>query len=149
MSEGKRQATFMMAGGQTIKGMNIEQFERYLKHIEEEVSELRRDYEAGDMVKVVDALMDIKVVCNGASLSLGIDPDEGMKIVDTANMSKIGPDGKVSRRPDGQIAKGAVISLMPVFPSHAERPPYPSTHAISAQVVERTHPWQSARQVYG
>ena len=106
MSEGKRQATFMMAGGQTIKGMNIEQFERYLKHIEEEVSELRRDYEAGDMVKVVDALMDIKVVCNGASLSLGIDPDEGMKIVDTANMSKIGPDGKVSRRPDGQIAKG-------------------------------------------
>lgn len=106
MSEGKRQATFMIAGGQTIKGMNIEQFERYLKHIEEEVSELRRDYEAGDMVKVVDALMDIKVVCNGGSLSLGIDPDEGMKIVDTANMSKIGPNGNVSRRPDGQIAKG-------------------------------------------
>lgn len=106
MSEGKRQAAFMVAGGQTTQEVNIAQFERYLSHIEEEVAELRRDYDAGDMVKVVDALMDIKVVCNGASLSLGVDPDAGMVIVDTANMSKIGPDAKVSRRPDGQIAKG-------------------------------------------
>lgn len=105
MSEGKRQAAFMVAGGQTVSAWNIEQFDRYLKHIEEEASELRRDYEAGDWVKVVDALMDIKVVCNGASWSLGVDPDKGMEIVDAANSRKIGPDGLVFRRPDGQIAK--------------------------------------------
>lgn len=105
MSEGKRQASFMLAGGQTVSAWNIEQFERYLKHIEEEVSELRRDYEAGDWVKVVDALMDIKVVCNGASWSLAVDPDKGMEIVDAANARKIGPDGLVFRRQDGQIGK--------------------------------------------
>jgi len=104
MSEGKRQAEFMVAGGQTVSAWNIEQFERYLNHIEEEALELRSDYEAGDWVKVLDALMDIKVVCNGASHSLGVDPDKGMEIVDAANMRKV-VDGKVYRRPDGQIGK--------------------------------------------
>lgn len=100
-----QQAEFMTAGGQTIGEYNLEQAERYLTHILEEVTELVRDH-PNDKVKAVDGAVDTIVVCLGYLHSIGIDPSEAWDAVYRANMSKIGPDGKVYRREDGQIAKG-------------------------------------------
>lgn len=99
------QAAFMVAGGQTIDEMNHDQMKRYLIHIAEESQETYRDYMKGDMVKALDGAVDTIVVAIGFICSMGIDPNKAWAAVNAANMSKIGPDGKVYKRPDGQIAK--------------------------------------------
>ena len=95
---------FMRAGGQTTKGENQEQSERYASHIEEEVKELIDAFYEGDKVKAIDGACDLIVVCCGFMYSQGIYPDDVMLAVLSANARKI-VDGKVYRREDGQIGK--------------------------------------------
>lgn len=99
-----RQRLFMLAGEQTVDKLNLEQAERYLEHIVEEVSELHEAYSMGDFVKVLDGLADLKVVANGMTWSLGVNPSQIDSLVADANDRKL-VGGKVYRRPDGQVGK--------------------------------------------
>lgn len=98
------QREFMKAGGQTTKGYNEDQLERYLNHVMEEAHETVRDWAKRDMTKTADGLADTIVVCMGALFSMGLDPDDIMLAVLSANDRKI-IDGKAYRREDGQIGK--------------------------------------------
>lgn len=99
------QAEFMRAGGQTVSEWNEDQASRYSKHILEEAEESYLDWQVeGSEEKAVDGAIDCIVVCIGFLLSLGIDPDKAWAAVHAANMRKV-IDGKVYRRPDGQIGK--------------------------------------------
>ena len=98
------QAEFMVAGGQTVGEVNLDQAERYIHHIEEEAEETYGAFLGHDYVAAVDGAVDTIVVCLGLLHSLGIDPNEAWDAVHRANMRKI-VNGKVYRRPDGQIGK--------------------------------------------
>lgn len=107
----QRQRLFMLAGGQTVDQINLDQAHRYRVHIAEEVDELCEalfDFERGGdletLVKVLDAVSDLKVVANGLAWSLGVNPSEVDKAVADANDRKL-VGGEVYRRPDGQIGK--------------------------------------------
>ena len=98
------QREFMRAGGQTTKGFNEDQLIRYLDHVMEEAHETLKDWAKRDMTMVADGLADTIVVCMGAMLSMGLDPDDIMLAVLSANARKI-VNGEVYRREDGQIGK--------------------------------------------
>lgn len=49
---------------------------------------------------------DLKYVTYGTDSALGIPADKVYAEVHDSNMSKIGPDGEVLRRPDGKVLKG-------------------------------------------
>lgn len=100
----KDQSVFMKAGEQTVEELNLAQLTRYLAHIKEESSEVSSAALKGDSVELLDGLIDLAVVTIGAIHSLGVDPDEVWDIIYRANMRKI-VDGRVYRRPDGQIGK--------------------------------------------
>lgn len=97
------QAEFMKAGGQSTDQVNYEQADRYLEHIIEEVSELGRDHRR-NQVGAIDGVIDTIVVCLGYLHSLNVNADKAWGAVHAANMRKV-IDGKVHRRPDGQIGK--------------------------------------------
>ena len=99
------QAEFMRAGGQTVEGSNAHQAERYVKPIAEEASETYEAFTAGDHVKTIDGAVDTIVVALGLLWSYGVNPDDAWRAVHAANMSKVF-EGKVYKRPDGQIGKG-------------------------------------------
>jgi predicted HAD superfamily Cof-like phosphohydrolase len=101
------QAAFMIACGQTVDQLNLNQFNMYLGLIEEEHGELKQAVVANDMVEIFDAIMDSLVVTIGAGLSLGLPLRQGWDEVTSSNMTKVDPDtGKVRRREDGKILKG-------------------------------------------
>lgn len=77
-----------------------------LNLIDEEYNELLDGLNAKDIVEVADALTDLLYVIYGFGCSLGIDLDKTFEEVHKSNMTKLGPDGKVERRPDGKITKG-------------------------------------------
>lgn len=104
MDFSEKQKEFMVAGGQTVTEWNLDQALRYVNHIKEEVKELHDAVAGSDWVKAVDAAADLKVVANGFLFSLGIEPWEVDLCVCLANQRKL-VDGKVYRRPDGQIGK--------------------------------------------
>lgn len=99
------QAAFMLAGEQTVGEFNFVQACRYADHILEEANETKRDLASGDYVKAIDGAVDTIVVAIGFLHSIGVNPEKAWDIVHAANMSKL-LDGKVYKRPDGQIAKG-------------------------------------------
>lgn len=71
--------------------------------IEEEVDEL---LEAEDIVGQADAYIDIIYFAVGGLVELGIEPSGLWDIVQSANMSKLWPDGKPRlREGDGKILK--------------------------------------------
>src|SRR5690349_21359929 len=74
--------------------------------IDEEVSELHKAVEAGDLVEVADALADIAYVVYGAALTFGVDLDAVLTEVHRSNMSKLAADGRPIYRADGKILKG-------------------------------------------
>lgn len=107
----QRQRLFMLAGGQTVDEINMEQAHKYRVHIVEELDELcealfdfERRGELETLVKVLDAVADLKVVANGLAWSLGVNPSLVDKAVADANDRKL-VGGEVYRRPDGQIGK--------------------------------------------
>lgn len=75
----------------------------------EELEELQEAIADNDPVEVLDALIDLQYVLDGAFLSLGFHDvkDAAFNEVHRSNMSKLGADGKPIVRPDdGKILKG-------------------------------------------
>lgn len=100
------QEKFMRACDQTVEGFNQEQFNLYIKLIEEEFKELKEAINNNDMLETLDALEDILVVTIGAIHSGGMDGEGGWKEVMKTNFAKIDKDtGKVRKREDGKVLK--------------------------------------------
>ena len=100
------QEKFMRACDQTVGDWNEDQFNMYLKLIEEECKELVLALNEKDCVETFDALLDIVVVCVGAMHSMGTDPEGGWKEVMSTNFAKIDKEtGKVRKREDGKVLK--------------------------------------------
>lgn len=83
-----------------------------LRLLEEEVTELAVALHQRDVVEVLDALTDIQYVLDGAFWSLGLAhlKQIAFEEVHRSNMSKLGPDGKPVKRPDGKVTKGPSYS---------------------------------------
>lgn len=102
----KDQERFMKSCDQTVDKFNQDQFNLYLKLIEEEVGELKVAIDNNNNVEVFDALLDIMVVTVGAIHSAGFNGEEGWKEVMRSNFAKIDTQtGKVRKREDGKILK--------------------------------------------
>lgn len=73
----------------------------------EEAQELKAAAEAGDLIGVIDALVDSTYFSVGGFVVLGTPMDEFWKNVHLANMRKLGPDGKPVPHPTlpGKIGK--------------------------------------------
>jgi predicted HAD superfamily Cof-like phosphohydrolase len=101
------QEKFMRACDQTVEGFNQEQFNLYVKLIDEEFNdELKTAISNNDPVETLDALLDILVVTIGAIHSMGADGEGGWKEVMRTNFAKIDKDtGKVRKREDGKVLK--------------------------------------------
>lgn len=102
----KDQTQFMQACDQSVDRPNADQFNMYLKLIEEEAEELNQAIIAKDKVEMLDALIDILVVTVGAINSLGADGEGAWNEVMRTNFAKIDPvTGKVRKRDDGKVLK--------------------------------------------
>ena len=102
------QAKFMNACGQTVGNRNQDQFDLYLKLIQEEVEELQTAVDNNDRIEQLDALIDILVVTVGAVQSLGADGEGAWKEVMSTNFAKIDSlNGRVRKREDGKVLKPA------------------------------------------
>lgn len=100
------QGKFMKACDQTVGTLNQDQFDLYVKLIDEEHTELKDAIAASDRVETLDALLDILVVTVGALHSLGVDAEGGWKEVIGSNLAKINREtGKVEKREDGKVLK--------------------------------------------
>ncbi len=75
----------------------------------EELDELKEALADNDPVEVLDALIDLQYVLDGAFLSFGLHnvKEAAFAEVHSSNMSKLGADGKpIRRESDGKILKG-------------------------------------------
>ncbi len=100
------QEKFMRACDQTVEALNQDQFNMYLKLIEEETRELAVAIDNNDKVESLDALIDILVVTIGAIHSMGADGEGAWKEVMRTNFAKIDKEtGKVRKREDGKVLK--------------------------------------------
>jgi len=100
------QEKFMRACDQTVDRGNTDQFNMYLKLIEEEAEELNQAILAENKVEMLDALIDILVVTIGAVHSMGADAEGAWKEVMRTNFAKIDSEtGKVRKREDGKVLK--------------------------------------------
>lgn len=61
---------------------------------------------AGPLDRLAHELADVVYVAYGTALVHGIDLDAVIAEIHRANMTKLGPDGRVSRRADGKVLKG-------------------------------------------
>jgi predicted HAD superfamily Cof-like phosphohydrolase len=96
----------MNACGQTVGVRNQEQFDLYLKLIQEEVGELQTAVDNNNLVEQLDALIDIMVVTVGTVQSLGADGEGAWKEVMSTNFAKIDSlTGRVRKREDGKVLK--------------------------------------------
>lgn len=106
MNPFRDQEKFMRACDQTVDQWNVEQFNMYVKLIDEETKELKDAISACDPVEILDALEDILVVTIGAIHSMGADGEGAWKEVMRTNFAKIDRDtGKVRKREDGKVLK--------------------------------------------
>jgi predicted HAD superfamily Cof-like phosphohydrolase len=106
MNPFRDQEKFMRACDQTVGGeFDKDQFNLYVRLIEEEAGELAEAIAAHDQVETLDALIDILVVTIGAIHSMGSDAEGAWKEVMSTNFAKIGEDGKVRKREDGKVLK--------------------------------------------
>jgi predicted HAD superfamily Cof-like phosphohydrolase len=100
------QMKFMTACDQSVDSWNEDQFNLYVKLINEEVSELATAISDNDRVEMLDALIDILVVTAGAVHSMGADGAGAWREVMRSNLSKIDKEtGKVRKREDGKVLK--------------------------------------------
>lgn len=116
----KDQTDFMTACDQSVKDFNLDQYNMYLKLINEEHQELIHALLDADPVEQLDALIDILVVTIGAINSMGADGEGAWNEVMRTNFAKIDPDtGKVRKREDGKVLKPegwAPPNLKPYLP---------------------------------
>mgnify|MGYP003343800326 FL=1 len=73
--------------------------------IDEERDELKIALDAGDVVKVADALADILYVVYGTADTYGIPIDACFREVHRSNMAKLDENGKPIKRADGKFLK--------------------------------------------
>jgi len=100
------QEKFMRACDQTVDQFNQEQFNLYVKLMEEEWKELKVAIDNNDKLETLDALLDFIVVTVGAIHSGGYDGEGGWKEVMSTNLAKIDKEtGKVRKREDGKVLK--------------------------------------------
>jgi predicted HAD superfamily Cof-like phosphohydrolase len=106
MNPFRDQEKFMKACDQTVDSFNADQFNMYLKLIEEEADELGEAIKNHDQIETLDALIDILVVTIGAIHSAGFDAEGAWKEVMATNFNKIDREtGKVRKREDGKVLK--------------------------------------------
>ncbi|MFJ8613637.1 MazG nucleotide pyrophosphohydrolase domain-containing protein [Streptomyces sp. NPDC093675] len=72
----------------------------------EEASEVAEVAVTGPLDRLAHELADLVYVVYGTALVHGIDLDAVIAEIHRANMTKIGPNGTVSRRADGKVLKG-------------------------------------------
>ncbi|MEH6374503.1 MazG nucleotide pyrophosphohydrolase domain-containing protein [Streptomyces sp. KLMMK] len=72
----------------------------------EEVAEVAEVAVEGPLDKLAHELADVVYVAYGTALVHGIDLDAVIAEIHRSNMTKLGPDGKASRRADGKVLKG-------------------------------------------
>jgi len=102
----KDQTRFMQACDQSVGKPNADQFNMYLKLIEEEAEELNAALIAKDRTEMLDALVDTLVVTIGAINSMGADGEGAWNEVMRTNFAKIDEvTGKVRKREDGKVLK--------------------------------------------
>ena len=100
------QEKFMRSCDQSTDTFNSDQFNMYLRLIEEEGDELAEAIAAHNQVETLDALIDILVVTIGAIHSAGFDAEGAWKEVMATNFAKIDREtGKVRKREDGKVLK--------------------------------------------
>jgi predicted HAD superfamily Cof-like phosphohydrolase len=100
------QEKFMRACDQSTDTFNQDQFNMYLKLIQEEHRELAVAVDNNDKVETLDALIDILVVTIGTIHSMGADAEGAWKEVMRTNFAKIDKEtGKVRKREDGKVLK--------------------------------------------
>jgi predicted HAD superfamily Cof-like phosphohydrolase len=100
------QEKFMRACDQTVEEFNADQFNLYMKLIEEECRELGDAVGQHDKIETLDALIDILVVTIGAIHSMGANAEGAWKEVMRTNFAKIDHEtGKVRKREDGKVLK--------------------------------------------
>jgi predicted HAD superfamily Cof-like phosphohydrolase len=100
------QEKFMQACDQTVGKFDQDQFNMYIKLIEEEVRELTVALDNNDKIETLDALIDILVVTIGSIHSMGADAEGAWKEVMKTNFAKIDKEtGKVRKREDGKVLK--------------------------------------------
>ncbi|MFE9449855.1 MazG nucleotide pyrophosphohydrolase domain-containing protein [Streptomyces sp. NPDC006739] len=72
----------------------------------EEAAEVAEVAVTGPLDRLAHELADVVYVAYGTALVHGIDLDGVLSEIHRANMSKLGPDGEVTRRADGKVLKG-------------------------------------------
>jgi predicted HAD superfamily Cof-like phosphohydrolase len=72
----------------------------------EEAAEVAEVSVTGPLDRLAHELADVVYVAYGTALVHGIDLDQVIAEIHRANMTKLGPDGRVSRRADGKVLKG-------------------------------------------
>lgn len=97
--------TFMQACGQG-EDDGKHTLDLRLALIEEEYNEFLEALGWGDPVLIAKEACDLIYVVVGTLVSKGIPFNDVFAALQTSNMSKVGPNGEVTRRADGKILKG-------------------------------------------
>ena len=72
----------------------------------EEAAEVAEVSVTGPLDRLAHELADVVYVAYGTALVHGIDLDAVIAEVHRSNMTKLGPGGHITRRPDGKVLKG-------------------------------------------
>ncbi|GAA0634978.1 MazG nucleotide pyrophosphohydrolase domain-containing protein [Streptomyces thermocarboxydovorans] len=72
----------------------------------EEAAEVAEVSVKGPLDRLAHELADLVYTAYGTALVHGIDLDEVIAEIHRSNMTKLGPDGSVTRRADGKVLKG-------------------------------------------
>ncbi|MFV0133259.1 MazG nucleotide pyrophosphohydrolase domain-containing protein [Streptomyces sp. HMX87] len=72
----------------------------------EEAAEVAEVSVEGPLDRLAHELADVVYVAYGTALVHGVDLDAVIAEIHRANMSKLGPDGRIDRRADGKVLKG-------------------------------------------
>ncbi|MFI6622013.1 MazG nucleotide pyrophosphohydrolase domain-containing protein [Streptomyces sp. NPDC050528] len=72
----------------------------------EEAAEVAEVSVTGPLDKLAHELADVVYVAYGTALVHGVDLDAVIAEIHRSNMTKVGPNGEISRRADGKVLKG-------------------------------------------